>query len=65
MLVATYKTKKELKSRIGQRLLHIETSMFGQEFERDGSFPVVGPGAYQRVWYAKVTMKEGLISKVI
>lgn len=64
MLVACYKTKKELKASIGQSLRYEETSLFGPEYGPDGKFCVVGPGSYQRKWYAQVTMVEGKISKV-
>lgn len=64
MLVACYKTKKDLKNAIGQTLRYEETSLFGVEYKQDGTFCVVGPGAYQRKWYAQVTMVEGKISKV-
>ena len=33
-------------------------------FLSDGKFPVVGPGAYNRKWYAEVTMVDGRIYKV-
>lgn len=64
MLVAKYKTKKELKESVGKELRFEETSMHGPEYKPDGSFGVVGPGAYERKWYAQVTMKDGLIQKV-
>lgn len=64
MLVARYKTKKELKESIGRSLRYEETSMFGEEYRSDGRFPVVGPGAYERKWYATVTMEHGLIKSV-
>ena len=64
MLVATYKTKKALKAAKGEPLRFEETSMFGPEFKSDGTFCVVGPGAYKRDWWATITMKDGLIAKV-
>lgn len=64
MMAALYPTKKALKAAVGQPLRYEETSMFGEEYRADGSFCVVGPGAYQRKWYAQVTMKEGRIQKV-
>lgn len=59
-----YKTKKQLKENIGKRLNYSETSMFGPEYQSTGKFAVVGPSAYERKWFAEVTMKEGLIVKV-
>lgn len=64
MLVANYDTKKELKKHIGKPLLYTETSLFGPEYSPEGKFCVVGPSAYNRKWYAEVTMKLGLIYKV-
>jgi hypothetical protein len=64
MLVATYKTKKDLKSAIGQPLRYHETGFFGQEYRENGKFPVVGPSDYSRKWYAQISMVDGKISKV-
>jgi len=62
MLILRYKTKKELKQCIGQPLRFDETSIFGPEFRRNGD--VFGTNHPKRSWYAKVTMKDGVISKV-
>lgn len=64
MMGANYKTKKDLKASIGQELRYTETSMFGPEFKKNGTFAVVGPSPYERKWFAQVTMKEGKITKV-
>lgn len=64
MMGASYKTKKDLKASIGQPLRYEETSMFGPEYKETGKFCVVGPSPYKRVWYAEVTMENGLILKV-
>jgi len=65
MLGARYPTKKSLKESIGKPLRYIETSIFGPEYTPNGTFPVVGPDPYtNRKWYATVTMKDGLITKV-
>ncbi len=65
MLVATYPTKKALKEAVGQPLRYEETSMFGTEYRAPSTFCVVGPGAYERKWYATVTLGEnGHILKV-
>ena len=64
MLVATYKTKKQLKESVGKSLRFEETSMFGNEYRDTGKFAVVGPGAYDRKWYAQVTMSQGIIDRV-
>ena len=64
MMVATYKTKKDLKSNVGSKLKFIETSMFGPEYKSTGSFAVVGPSAYERKWFAEITMENDIIKKV-
>ena len=68
MMIINYKSKKELKECIGQRLKYQETSMFGPEFKEDGTFcgsnrPQItgGPG---REFFASITMKGGLIAAV-
>jgi hypothetical protein len=67
MLVFNYKSKKELKTRIGERLDYIETSRVGEEFRRDGVLTganrphITGKG---REFFAEVTMKDGLIHSV-
>lgn len=64
-LAATgYKTKKDLKASIGKPLGYTETSMFGPEYKANGQFAVVGPSAYERKWFASVTMVDGKIAKV-
>jgi hypothetical protein len=59
-----YKAKKDLKACVGKPLNYVETSMFGAEYKADGKFCVVGPSAYERKWFAEVTMVEGKIAKV-
>jgi hypothetical protein len=64
MIGALYPTKKALKEAVGKPLRYEETSMFGAEYEANGSFCVVGPSPRERKYFAKVTMKEGKIFKV-
>jgi cytochrome c biogenesis protein ResB len=64
MLAANYKTKKDLKSAVGQPLRYQETSFFGEEYRSNGTFCVVGPAPLDRKWYAEITMADGLIKKV-
>ena len=64
MLVALYKTKKNLKESIGRLLNYQETSIFGVEYLPDGRLTVVGPTATSRKWFANVTLHDGIISKV-
>lgn len=67
MLIFVYPSKKVLKENIGKPLSYEETSMFGEEFRRDGKFTganrphITGIG---REFFAQVTMKDGLIAKV-
>lgn len=60
------RTKKELKSMVGQSAdgLFLETSIFGAEYKGDGQYCVVGPSPYERKWFATVHAKDGKIVKV-
>lgn len=61
------KTKRDLRSKVGAGAtgVFVETSAFGLEYNgEDGRYSVVGPGPYERKWYAIVTVKDGRISKV-
>jgi len=65
MMGASYPTKKALRENIGKPLRFVETSAFGAEYKKDGTFAVVGPCAHtNRKWFATVTMEKGLIKKV-
>ena len=67
MIIFNYKSKAELKTRVGERLNYIETSLFGEEYRRDGVLTganrphITGQG---REFFANVTMKDGLIHSV-
>jgi len=67
MLVFVYKSKKEMKEQVGKPLKYMETSLFGSEYLRDGV--LVGANrphmtGIGREFFAKVTMRDGLIAKV-
>jgi hypothetical protein len=67
MMLLLYGSKKELKASIGQPLLHHETSVFGKEYTDNGTFtgarrPHLQGGG--REFFARVTMRDGLIEKV-
>ncbi len=68
MMLVHYKTKKELKENIGQPLRYTETSIFGPEYQENGSFTVAHRPLIQgkggREFFATVTMRNGLISAV-
>ena len=67
MIVFDYPSKRVLKGNIGQPLKYIETSMFGDEYVRDGKMVganrphITGKG---REFFAEVFMKNGLIVNV-
>ena len=67
MIVFDYPSKKVLKENVGQPLKYIESSMFGEEYRRDGTLVganrpnITGRG---REFFAEVFMRNGLISKV-
>ena len=68
MMLLNYKSKKELKAAIGQRLRYTETSIHGAEFKPDGTFcgahrPLVD-GSKGREFFAEVTMAKGVIAAV-
>lgn len=52
------KTKKDLKARIGKTFQYQETSIHNSEFKFNSPLTVVGPSAYDRRWYAIVTVNE-------
>ena len=74
MMILNYKSKKQMKESIGKSLDYTETSMFGKEYNSDGTF--VGcnrpyspeyPKFEQRKgreFFASVTMQNGLIKVV-
>ena len=70
MMVMNYNSKKELRDSIGQSLNYTETSMFGLEYQSNGTFcgsnrpqlPEFGNSG--REFFAEVTMENDLILKV-
>ena len=67
MIVFNYPSKKVLKENVGQPLRYIETSLFGEEYVRDGQLTganrphITGLG---REFFATVTMRDGKIAGV-
>ena len=57
-----YKTKKELKNNIGSELDYSETNMFKDEYKDNGV--VIGCDV-DRKWFAKITIKNNLIERVL
>jgi hypothetical protein len=67
MLIFDYPSKKEMKERIGQRLRYQETSIFGAEYRDNGTLTGCNRPhmtGHKREFFARVTMKDGLIAKV-
>lgn len=71
ILVTAYASKKALKEAVGSRLVYAETSMHGDEYRANGSFSVAHRpslpqcrGAGGREFFARVTMVNGIITKV-
>ena len=67
MLILNYPTKKALRECIGQPLDYRETSMFGDEYQPDGTF--VGCNrphltGHKREFVAERTMRAGKIERV-
>ena len=68
MLIFRYVSKKELKACIGKPLRFSETSMFGPEYSDNGKLlgcnrpHITG---YKREFFAEISMKDGLIAKVL
>ena len=57
-----YKTKKELKNNIGSELDYSETNIFKDEYKENGV--VIGCDV-ERKWFAKITIKNNLIERVL
>ena len=74
MMILNYKSKKAMKENIGNQLDYTETSLFGAEYQSDGSF--VGcnrpyspeyPKFEQRKgreFFAEITMENDVIKNV-
>jgi hypothetical protein len=66
-MIAVYPSKKVLKENIGKRLRYQETSMFGPEYRDNGVLTVANRPhitGIGREFFAQVTMKDGIITKV-
>ena len=67
MMLFLYKTKKELKAAVGEKLRYRETSIFGDEYISDGNITganrphLTGIG---REFFATVTLEDDIIKKV-
>ncbi len=68
MLILNYQSKKQLKENIGKPLDYTETSMFGEEFVRDGTMCGSNRPSLTKIkgreFFAEVTMSNGLIARV-
>lgn len=67
-LIVYYKSKKELKENIGQPLKYQETSIFGPQFNHNGTFTASNRPFITKIkgreFFASITMEKGLIKKV-
>lgn len=57
-----YKTKKDLKNNIGSELDYSETNIFKDEYKENGI--VIGCDV-NRKWFAKITIKNNIIERVL
>lgn len=67
MMLFLYKSKKELKAAIGEKLKYEETSIFGNEYISNGN--ITGANRPQltgigREFFATVTLENDIIKKV-
>ena len=60
-----FKTKKALKAWIGKEVCTIIPRMQGDDYVTDYTGAIVGPGPYNRKWYAEVTINKGILTKVV
>jgi hypothetical protein len=68
MLIFNYPSKKAMKEEIGKPLSFQETSIFGEEYESNGSMTGCNRPhltGYSREFFATVTVVDGVITKVI
>lgn len=68
MLIFHYPSKKAMRECVGERLRYEETSMFGPEYKSNGMLtgsnrPAI-TGINGREFFARVTLRDGLIAKV-
>ena len=68
MIILNYTSKKQLKENIGKNLNYTETSLFGNEYVKNGSItgcnrPQI-TGIKGREFFASVTMENNLIKSV-
>ena len=67
MLIADYPTKKACKAAIGQPLRYRETSVFGPEYQANGTLTVCNRPhitGHAREWFGNIEVVDGLIKAV-
>ena len=75
MIIVNYKSKKDLKNSIGQKLDYTETSMFGNEYKTNGKFSACNRPSINSVlinrgilrakeFFTTITIENDLIKKV-
>jgi hypothetical protein len=63
-MIAVYPTKKSLKENIGKKLKYIETSLFGNEYQSNGTIVVCNRPHITNIgreWFAQVKMSDDII----
>ena len=66
-LIAKYPSKKACREAVGQPLRYIETSLWGNQYMRNGTLTVANRPhitGLGREWFGNVTLVNGLIVKV-
>lgn len=66
-MIAVYPTKKSLKENIGKKLNYIETSLFGNQYQSNGTIIVCNRPHITNIgreWFAEVTMADDIIRAV-
>lgn len=61
-----FKTKKEFKTYLNQEIGPIiDPTPFETKTYTNYSGPIVGPSPQNRKWYATITVKDGILTKVV
>ena len=59
-----FKTKKSMKEWIGKEVCCIIPMIGGDDYVDNYVGAIVGPGPYNRKWYAQVEIANGILMKV-
>ena len=64
-LTPPFATKKALKAHKSNPVTLIDPTPFGDKSLTNYTGPIVGPGPYDRKYYATVTVINGILTKVV